>query len=318
MNVEPRGGHGRPGRIAVIGGAVLDRKYHARAELILETSNPVEGHRTFGGVARNIAENLARLEVPVSFVSIVGDDESGRAIIRHLRGLGVDVDAMAVTGERSTAEYVAVLDPRNDLLIGLADMAVFDLLTPARLEAAWPAVAAADWVLTDCNLPAGTLAWLIGRGRDEGLRLAVNTVSSPKAMRLPKDLSGVALLFTNLDEASAMLGSATRPSAVDAAAALVSAGAGQAIVTEGAKGYAVADAGGVVAAKAVPARPVDITGAGDAFAAGTLYRMLAGEPVVEAARTGALLATLTTESEMSVHPDLSPRFIEAAAGRITA
>ncbi|WP_246716354.1 winged helix-turn-helix transcriptional regulator [Martelella soudanensis] len=49
------------GRVVVIGGAVIDRKYLARAPLIAGTSNPVEGMRSFGGVARNVAENLAAL-----------------------------------------------------------------------------------------------------------------------------------------------------------------------------------------------------------------------------------------------------------------
>ncbi|MBP0649740.1 winged helix-turn-helix transcriptional regulator, partial [Mycobacterium tuberculosis] len=49
------------GRIVVIGGAALDRKYVGVAALVPETSNPVTGHRSFGGVARNVTENLARL-----------------------------------------------------------------------------------------------------------------------------------------------------------------------------------------------------------------------------------------------------------------
>ncbi|TIW31830.1 MAG: winged helix-turn-helix transcriptional regulator, partial [Mesorhizobium sp.] len=45
-------------RMICIGGAVLDRKYHAKKDLIFGTSNPVDGYRSFGGVARNVAENL--------------------------------------------------------------------------------------------------------------------------------------------------------------------------------------------------------------------------------------------------------------------
>ena len=44
--------------IICIGGAVLDRKYKAKAELAPGTSNPVSGFRSFGGVARNVTENL--------------------------------------------------------------------------------------------------------------------------------------------------------------------------------------------------------------------------------------------------------------------
>ena len=68
----------------------------------------------------------------------------------------------------------------------------------------------------------------------------------------------------------------------------------------------------------VAARPVDITGAGDAMIAGTLYRLLGGEPVAQASRTGALLAALTTESASSVRPDLSPGFLDDAMTRIVA
>ncbi len=303
-------------RVAVIGGAVLDRKYRARREFILETSNPVDGYRTFGGVARNVAENLLRLGVSVRFVSIVGDDESGHSLVGHLRSLGADVSRVDFAGGRRTAEYVAVLDPRNELLIGLADMAVLALLTPEWLETAWLAIGEADWIFADCNPPAETLASLIGRARASDIRLAINTVSSPKAMRLPSDLSGVDLIFTNLVEAGAMLGRAGEMTASEAAAGLHEAGAAQVIVTQGAKGYAVAGAEGVVSAGAVPAHPVDITGAGDAFAAGTLYRILAGETVLQAARSGALLAALTTESEMSVHPGLSPGLLQRAADRM--
>jgi pseudouridine kinase len=311
----------QPQRIAVIGGAVLDRKYHARREIIMGTSNPADGHRSFGGVARNIAENLVRLGAAVAFVSIVGDDLTGREILAHLRGLGVDVSQVAVSSGRATAEYAAILDPRNELALGIADMGIFDLLSPAILDRVWPHLASADWVLADCNPPAETLAALVSRRGGARFRLAVNTVSSPKALRLPKDLSGVDLVFTNVDEASAIVSGLDAPARltpVDAATALRAAGAGAVIVTDGAKGYALADRDGARMMPAVPARPVDITGAGDSMVAGTLARLLAGDTLEQAARAGALLAALTIESEFSVHPELSPRLLEDAAHRIPA
>ena len=311
----------QPQRIAVIGGAVLDRKYHARHELIMGTSNPVEGHRNFGGVARNVAENLARLGATVSFVSAVGDDLSGRELLAHLRALGVDVSQVIVARGHATAEYAAILDPRNELAIGVADMAIFDLLAPEVLDRIWPHLASADWVFADCNLPAATLAALIARRQEAKFRLAVNTVSSPKAVRLPKDLSGVDVLFTNLDEANAMIGGLDAPASatpVEAAAALRDAGTAAVLVTMGAEGYAMADAGGARMRPAVPAQPVDITGAGDSMVAGTLSRLLSGASLDEAARTGALVAALTIESPFSVHPGLSQALVESAAHRIPA
>jgi pseudouridine kinase len=304
-----------------VGGAVLDRKYRARKQLIPETSNPVDGYRSLGGVGRNVAENLVRLGVDLGFVSIVGDDEAGRTLMHHLSGLGADISLVVTSTERPTAEYVAILDPGNDLALGLADMAIFDLLTPDRLDGVWPALDKADWVFVDCNMPAKTIAAIIERRRGSRFRLAVDTVSSPKAAKLPSDLAGIDLLFTNRDEANAILGisePAKRLSPADAAAALRRAGASEVVVTDGPQGYAVASSDRIVQMPAVPARPIDITGAGDAMIAGTLYCVIAGEPLYQAARTGALLATLTTESAFSVHPELSPRLLAANQHRIPA
>ncbi|KXF78764.1 carbohydrate kinase [Paramesorhizobium deserti] len=308
-----------PKRIAVLGGAVFDRKYHARAPLISDTSNPVDGHRSFGGVARNVAENLARLDVTTSFVSIVGDDDTGRSIIRHLRDLGVDTSQIIVTGEAPTAEYAAILGPENELALGIADMGIFDLFQPAHLDRVWPHLAAAAFVFADCNLPAETLAALIARKQAARFRLAIDAVSSPKARRLPDDLTGVDILFLNLDEAHAVLDlgeNAPRLSPETAVDALRARGVAEVVLTMGAVGMLLSSSDGMTKIEAVPAEPVDVTGAGDAMIAGTLYRLLSGASLAEGARTGSLLATLTTESEASVHPLLSPRFLAAHMNRI--
>ena len=302
-----------------IGGAVLDRKYRARKELVFETSNPVDGVRSLGGVARNVAENLALLGTETSFVSIVGDDESGRAILKHMRDRGIDVSQVITSAERPTAEYAAILDPQGELVLGIADMSIFDLFAPSHLDRIWPHLAAATWVFCDCNLPSETLSALIAKRRGARFKLAVDAVSTPKAARLPKDLTGIDLLFMNIDEANSILnrsGGETIDDASEAALALQATGAREVVVTMGGRGIAVAGAEGIRTFPAVLARPVDITGAGDAMIAGTLNRILSGEDIYGAARTGALLGTLTTESPASVHTELSERFLQANMHRL--
>jgi len=310
-----------PTRVICIGGAVLDRKFHANSDLIPGTSNPVKGHASFGGVARNVAENLCRLGIEVSFVSIVGDDETGRSIVRHLRDLGIDVSQTIITTEGRTAEYAAILGPENDLVLGIADMDIFDLFQPAHLDRFWPHLASATWVFCDCNMPSPVIEALISRKQGARYKLALDTVSAPKARRLPQDLSGIDLLFTNFDESNAILGrpdAATRLKPREAALALRQRGAAEVIVTQGSTGYSVATELGLFSMRSVQAFPVDITGAGDGMIAGTLYQILQGEDTTTAAQSGALLATLTTESNASVHPDLSPQFLMAGKHRIPA
>lgn len=306
-------------RIVCIGGAVFDRKYHAHAPLISETSNPVSGYRSHGGVARNVTENLARLGVNIGFVSILGDDETGRAILDHLRLLGVDVSRAIVTNEAPTAEYAAILGPDNELALGIADMGIFDLFKPETLETVWPHLASADWVFADCNLPQATLETLLAKKTGSRFRLAVDTVSAPKALRLPQDLSGVDLLFLNLDEAHSLLrhpAGTPRLTAEQAINALHARGVAKIVMTMGAGGVHIGDESGIRHIASVPAQPVDITGAGDALISGTLYCLLDRKELLDAVRTGTLLATLTTESDASVHPDLSAHFLEANLHRI--
>ncbi len=306
-------------RIVCIGGAVFDRKYHAHAPLIGETSNPVSGYRSHGGVARNVTENLARLGVNIGFVSILGDDETGRAILDHLRLLGVDVSRAIVTNEAPTAEYAAILGPDNELALGIADMGIFDLFKPETLETVWPHLASADWVFADCNLPQATLETLLAKKTGSRFRLAVDTVSAPKALRLPQDLSGVDLLFLNLDEAHSLLrhpAGTPRLTAEQAINALHARGVAKIVMTMGAGGVHIGDESGIRHIASVPAQPVDITGAGDALISGTLYCLLDRKELPDAVRTGTLLATLTTESDASVHPDLSAHFLEANLHRI--
>ncbi len=306
-------------RIVCIGGAVFDRKYHAHAPLISETSNPVSGYRSHGGVARNVTENLARLGVNIGFVSILGDDETGRAILDHLRLLGVDVSRAIVTNEAPTAEYAAILGPDNELALGIADMGIFDLFKPETLETVWPHLASADWVFADCNLPQATLETLLAKKTGSRFRLAVDTVSAPKALRLPQDLSGVDLLFLNLDEAHSLLrhtAGTPRLTAEQAIDALHARGVAKIVMTMGAGGVHIGDESGIRHIASVPAQPVDITGAGDALISGTLYCLLDRKELPDAVRTGTLLATLTTESDASVHPDLSAHFLEANLHRI--
>lgn len=306
-------------RIVCLGGAVFDRKYRARQLLVAETSNPVDGMRSFGGVARNVAENLALLGAATSFISIVGEDETGSALLAHLRQINIDVSQIITTKERPTAEYAAVLDEKGDLAIGLADMGIFDLFQPAYLERLWPHLASASLVFCDCNLPAETLRLLIEKRKDARFRLAFDAVSTHKVMRLPDDLAGIDFLFMNLDEANALMARRAQASfkdAAEAAKALVAAGAANAIVTRGASGVVIASSSGIRIVPAVEAKPVEITGAGDAMIAATLHALLSGASVADAARIGTLLGALTTESAASVHPELSPRFMEANMHRL--
>ena len=63
--------------VACIGAAHIDRKATAAGPIVPGSSNPVTMRVGAGGVARNVAENLARLGLSVTMVSRVGHDREG-------------------------------------------------------------------------------------------------------------------------------------------------------------------------------------------------------------------------------------------------
>ncbi len=299
---------GEAPRILCIGAAAVDRKYRALAPLRADTSNPVASGRAAGGVARNVAENLARLGVRTGLVSLVGDDANGRWLRETLQAAGLDVAGLRTAPGLATAEYVAVLHPDGSLAYGLADMAIFDAITPEALDAA-PGLRHAAWIFADCNLPAAVLRHLLCRPA-KSVRLAVDAVSVAKVARLPRDLAGIDLLFLNEAEAEAILGAAFAPDG--AALRLRARGAKAVVLTRGAAGLVTADAGGAASVPAQAGRVVDVTGAGDAMIAAILHRLLAGAPLPDAARWGAAAASLTIASKATVRPDLSPSLLARA------
>src|SRR5688572_16511644 len=103
--------------ITCIGGAAVDRKYRAMDKIRPGTSNPVLSERSFGGVARNVAENIARLGVTVTLASILGEDDNGRSLLDDLERLGVGTQFIATSNAHATAEYVAILQPDGELAL---------------------------------------------------------------------------------------------------------------------------------------------------------------------------------------------------------
>ena len=69
--------------IFCIGAANVDYKLIIENKVIMETSNPAQRITTYGGVARNIAENLARLEEEVALMTKVGNDLEGTNVVKE-------------------------------------------------------------------------------------------------------------------------------------------------------------------------------------------------------------------------------------------
>lgn len=293
--------------IACIGAAHLDRRARALGPVVPGSSNPVTVATSPGGVARNVAETLARLGARIRLVSRLGADVEGDRLLADLAALGVDLSAVGRAADAPTASYTALLDPAGQLVVGLADMAIYDGMDAAFFAPFLPRLLETPAWFVDANLPVDGLASLLD-ARSAGQFVAADAVSVAKAPRLRPHLGRIDLLFCNEAEAAAL----TSPGldAVAMAQCLCTAGAGAVIVTWGARGAVLATAEGTATIPAFPAAVRDVTGAGDALIAATILRRVQGAPLALALRCGLRLAALTAASAHAVRPDLSPALLD--------
>ncbi len=292
--------------IVCIGGLNIDRKLKLFARSLHGSSNPCESHETPGGVVRNVAENLARLGLPVALVAVVGDDAGGRMLLEQAAQVGIDTHAVLRLRRHASDSYTAVLAPDGSLELGLAAMPLVESLNPWALEASKALRAGAALVVADGNLPTDAWPLLLAEARASGTPLVCVAVSEAKMERLPHDLAGLHLLVMNAGELATVAADADQ-----AFAALHARGVGCVLVSHGEAGLLLSTPGKPPCHWPAPqVEVVDVTGAGDALSAGVCASLLqAPDDFDAAARLGLDLAALTLQTEDSVHPDLNSEFL---------
>ena len=295
--------------ILVIGAAGQDIVGRSRGELRFGTSNPGKIRKSFGGVARNVAENLARLGQPVILLTVVGMDGTGDLLLEQARAAGVDISHALRTDQQPTGTYLALVDEAGWLQYALDDMRILSALTPAFLEECVHLFANASLVFVDSNLTKETLRKVVSLARRVKIPICADPTSVTLAVRLKPYLSRLKLVTSNAGEAEILCGRAWKPEdhqqAMEAAKSLVSQGVEIAIVTLAELGvcYATSETTGQV--PALRTQVVDPTGGGDALISAVIFGLLNDIPLDDSIRLGVSAASLTLRHTGAVVPDLN-------------
>lgn len=278
------------------------------ASIVATTFGPLAEATTFerhvAGAEANVAVGLARLGRTVAYVGRVGADGFGTAIVRRLRGEGVDVthlatDPDAATGvmfrERRTVGAAEVIYHRAgsaasrigpDDIDGALEDGVFEGarwlhltgITPALSETARAATVRARDVARDAGL---TVSLDINLRR----RLWSDDLAGPTLRDLA---AGVDVVLGSLDELAVIADTDPATEPAELAAAVATLGPATVVAKMGPDGALGLDAGATpvhVPGLAVGA-VADPVGAGDAFCAGFIAGRLDGVDLATALRMG--------------------------------
>lgn len=298
-------------RVVCIGGANADRKVKLKHTVQWHTSNPARTTFASGGVARNIAENLARLHCAVSLITVWGDDSDGEELRREMDALGIDYQhSWTLSGQR-TGSYISVIDPHGEMVLATADMGIYANLSPERLAGIGDALTLADWVFLDTNIPSNSINWLIQKAAHSSIKLCLDPVSVPKTAKLPQQLRGLEIIFPNIQEAEALsqISWEGKHSCKKIQKALMARGVSKLVLSLGKEGVFAATEEETQFLPAPPVSVKDVTGAGDALAAAVIWGLQKGYSFFDACALGVQNAELTLQTEETVSSQLSPELL---------
>ncbi|WP_026574235.1 carbohydrate kinase [Bacillus sp. UNC438CL73TsuS30] len=296
--------------IICIGGANVDRKFYAKYEITNETSNPVKSSSSVGGVARNIAENLGRLGEEVFLISASGKDTAWEEIY-NLSSPFMNLEHVTQFENSATGSYTAVLDKNGDLSIALADMDVYENITPELMIKKSNFLRRAKCIVVDLNCPSETIDYICSFTSKYNIPLVVIPVSSPKMNRLPKTLSAVTWLIVNKDETETFMNIKINDEKDwgNSVKKWLEIGVKNVIVTNGAKGVMAGVENGEIQHFPAIETPmvVDVTGAGDSFCSGVIYSWLQKKDPDYIIKSGLVNSHKTIMSKYTVRQELSQK-----------
>ena len=285
-----RGGGAAPALLVCVGDLMVDVAVDAPA---LARGGDVAGSVRLGpgGSAANVAAWARAAGAGARLVAGRGDDLAGRLLAAALAERGIELrpaePAPSASGAllvvREAGERTFVADPGANLHL--------DLRQVVGALAGAAAVFVSGYPLLRPQTRAAAMAAAGAAGR-AGVPAVVDAASWPLlACEVGQPVLAAAALagtlLANRDEAATLTG-APDPGV---AAALLAATVGTAVVKWGAAGVVVCTGNGRPRPVPAPATgAVDVTGAGDAFAAGYLLARAGGADAAEAAGAGTRLA----------------------------
>ena len=291
--------------VTVVGGMNMDIGGRPFEALVDKDSNPGAVRMSPGGVGRNIAHNMSLLGLDVRLVTTFGDDVYAQKLAAVCGELGIDISQSPVIPGGHTSTYLFISDQTGDMQLAIADMDIYENLTPRVLQGRRQLLDGSQVVVLDTNLPAESIRWVADNCKAP---IFADPVSTAKAEKLRPVLGKLHTLKPNRLEAELLSGVAITDddSLRRAADALLETGLHRVFISLGADGVFAADRSGQKLK--LPALKGDIantTGCGDSFMAALAWAYLQGSDLEKSARAGRAASTITMASADTISSAMS-------------
>ncbi|WP_371363030.1 Pseudouridine kinase [Sporomusa rhizae] len=266
-----------------------------------------------GGVGRNVAENLANLQVPTAFIATVDNSAIGQEVICRLQNVGIDTKYM-VEVDRGMGFWLAVLNEKGDLVGSISQMPELTAMEELIWEKGLEIVQHSTHVILELDLNIDLTQRIVFLAKEHGRPVYGIPGNLEVVLSNRKILRELECFICNDIEAERLLGVPLQGRPVEEmrrelAAFTMSNGLGSMVITLGSKGSIYFDArnGQSGFQPVFPVEVVDSSGAGDAFFSGTVMGLIRQNSLAEAVRHGTKVAAWTIESSENTCTDLAKK-----------
>ena len=301
--------------IVVIGTAFMDVKGFPHDIYLPTGRNVGRVEYVHGGVARNVVEDIANVELRPTYVSIVDDTPLGTAIYEKLKNHKVNVDYV-LTVPNGMGTWLAVFDNNGDVAGSISSRPNFMPIRDLLEEKGDEIFTSADSVVLQIDLAKEIVKKVIDLSEKHNKKVFALVSNMSIAAERRDFLKQLDCFICNQGEAGILFVDDYNDKTPEELCDIISANVNKAnipamIVTMGEQGavYAVMDGEkGICPARKIHVK--DTTGAGDAFCAGVSIGLTYGKSMAEAIEIGThLAASVITSSE-----NVCPRFLPEELG----
>ena len=298
--------------IVVIGAVFVDIKGYPESNFVPSGRNAGRVEQVHGGVARNVAEDIANCELRPTFVSLVDDSGTGHDVIRKLRDHKVNTDYIRTTRD-GMGTWLAVFDNDGDVYSSISKrpdlMAIADILDERGDEI----ISQADSIVIEICVDKEIVKRVFRLAQKYNKKVFAVVANMGIALQRRDFLQSIDCFVCNIQEAGMLFSDdytdKTKEEMVEILSKkVIAAQIPSMIITMGGNGAVFADKFGYKGH--CPARRVEVkdtTGAGDSFCAGVAIGLTYGKSLEEACEIGAHLAASVIVTSENVCPRFLPR-----------
>ena len=301
--------------IVVLGAVFVDIKGYPSEVYIPGGRNAGRVEQVHGGVSRNIAEDIANVELRPTFISLVDDSGAGADVIKKLKSHKVNTDYIRVT-PNGMGTWLAVFGNNGDVEAAISKRPDLHPILDTLIEHGDEIFSQADSISLEIDIDKDIVKQVFMLAEKYGKPVYAVVSNMSIAVERRDFLRSTHCFVCNQQEAGILFSDDYSDKAPEEMADILAerikaARIQRMIVTMGEHGavYATIDGEkGICPAKKVDVK--DTTGAGDAFFAGATIGLTYGKTMQEACEIGTRLAA----SVICTSENVCPRFLPEEFG----